>query len=710
MALTSEQLLAHLKKHPGRSLSAREILSAFPLQRQERQTALRLLDKLADDGLLQRVKGKRYRLIRNAVLLEGKVSIHRAGYGFVLLDDKSKEDVFIPARYLDTVMDGDRVALRVVRSTRQGRAGRSEGRIVQVLERAHQELLGRYEVHHRQGLVIPVDPRLPQAIHLTAPAALPVKPGQIVLLRIDSYPMQNRPPSGTILKVLGDAEDPAVEIATAVHKYGLPADFSAEVLAAASDLPDQVRDEDLLGRKDLRDLPLVTIDGETAMDFDDAVAVRREGSSQIRLWVAIADVGYYVAPGSPVDEEALERSTSVYFPGHCIPMLPESLSNEICSLKPQQDRLAMVAEMLFDGQGRRVDSRFYPAVICSQARLTYTQVQETLDQKVAEETTDHRAEGHPHLKLMEELAGRLTAMRRARGSLDFDLPEAEVVLGLRGRTEDIVRAERTMAHRLIEEFMLAANEAVATFLSERDVPLLYRIHEEPALEKLQAFQEFVAHLNYGLIIDGQEDISRQLQRLLGQVAGHAEERMVNQVLLRSMKQARYSMENVGHFGLAAELYCHFTSPIRRYPDLVVHRILREVLTDEKKAARRRSWWEQQLPAIAEHCSINERRAMEAERDIIDLKKCQFMADRVGEEFRAVISGVQSFGFFVELETLFVEGLIPVASLEDDYYEYEEHLHRLIGQRRRKIYQIGMSVSVRLRHVDLDRRQIDFELV
>lgn len=710
MALTSEQLLAHLKKHPGRSLSAREILSAFPLQRQERQMALGLLDKLADDGLLQRVKGKRFRLIRNAVLLQGKVSIHRAGYGFVLLDDKSKEDVFVPARYLDTVMDGDRVALRIVRSTRQGRAGRSEGRIVQVLERAHQELLGRYEVHHRQGLVVPVDPRLPQAIHLTAPAALPVKPGQIVLLRIDSYPIQNRPPSGTILKVLGDAEDPAVEIATAVHKYGLPADFPAEVLAAASDLPDQVRDEDLLGREDLRDLPLVTIDGETAMDFDDAVAVRREGPSQIRLWVAIADVGYYVAPGSPVDEEALERSTSVYFPGHCIPMLPESLSNEICSLKPQQDRLAMVAEMLFDGQGRRLDSRFYPAVICSQARLTYTQVQENLDQEMDGEATDHRAEGYPHLKLMEELACRLTAMRRARGSLDFDLPEAEVVLGLRGRTEDIVRAERTMAHRLIEEFMLAANEAVATFLSERDVPLLYRIHEEPALEKLQAFQEFVAHLNYGLVIDGQEDIARQLQGLLAQVAGHAEERMVNQVLLRSMKQARYAMENVGHFGLAAELYCHFTSPIRRYPDLVVHRVLREVLTDEKKSVRRRSWWEQQLPAIAEHCSTNERRAMEAERDIIDLKKCQFMADRVGEEFQAVISGVQAFGFFVELETFFVEGLIPVASLEDDYYEYEEHLHRLIGQRRRKIYQIGMAVSVRLRHVDLDRRQIDFELV
>ncbi|MEZ4484984.1 MAG: RNB domain-containing ribonuclease, partial [Syntrophotaleaceae bacterium] len=310
----------------------------------------------------------------------------------------------------------------------------------------------------------------------------------------------------------------------------------------------------------------------------------------------------------------------------------------------------------------------------------------------------------------EQLARRLMAMRRQRGSLDFDLPEAEVVLGLRGRPEDIVRAERTMAHRIIEEFMLAANEAVATFLHQRQVPLLYRIHEPPELEKLQSFQEFVAYLNYGLVIGDTDDIAVQLQALLAQVVGKPEERMVNQVLLRSMKQARYAAENVGHFGLAAELYCHFTSPIRRYPDLVVHRILREVLSAEKLSDRRCSWWQRKLPPIAEHCSVNERRAMEAERDIVDLKKCQFMVDKVGEEFRGTVAGVQPFGIFVELQEVFVEGLVPIASLGDDYYQYEEHLHRLIGQRRRNIYQVGMEISVRLRHVDLDRRQIDFELV
>jgi ribonuclease R len=709
MSLSPEKLLAHLKKHPGRSLSVREILAAFPLPRHERQAARLLIENLVDDGLLQRVKGNRYRLVRNAVLLQGKVTVHRAGYGFVVLDDKGKEDVFVPARHLGAVMDGDRVAVRIVRSGRPGRPGRSEGRIVQVLERAHQELLGRYELHHRQAFVVPADPRLSHPVQLSAPSSVPVKPGQIVVLRLDSYPTANRPPFGTILRVLGDADDPAVEIAATVYKYGLPSDFEPEVLAAASALPAVVRPEDLQGREDLRELPLVTIDGETAMDFDDAVAVRREEQGRIRLWVAIADVGYYVTPGSPIDQQALERSTSVYFPGHCIPMLPESLSNEICSLKPQQDRLAMVAELLFDADGQRLDSRFYSAVIRSQARLTYTEVRDHLEPGVASETAGQK-ELLRHLQVMEELARRLTVMRRRRGSLDFDLPEAEVVLGLRGRPEDFVRAERNMAHRIIEEFMLAANEAVATFLHERQVPLLFRIHESPDLEKLQAFQEFVAYLNYGLIIDGQSDTAHQLQALLAKVAGRPEERMVNQVLLRSMKQARYDAENVGHFGLAAELYCHFTSPIRRYPDLVIHRILREVLTHEKKSPQRDSWWQRQLPAIAEQCSVNERRAMEAERDIIDLKKCQYMADRVGEEFQGNISGVQPFGFFVELQQVFVEGLVPVASLDEDYYQYEEHLHRLLGQRRRRIYQIGMEVSVRLRHVDLDRRQIDFELV
>jgi ribonuclease R len=445
------------------------------------------------------------------------------------------------------------------------------------------------------------------------------------------------------------------------------------------------------------------------MDFDDAVAVRREESGRIRLWVAIADVGYYVAPESPIDLEAFERSTSVYFPGYCIPMLPEALSNEICSLKPGVDRLALTAELLFDREGHRVSSRFYRAVIRSRARLTYSEVR---DMVVGEDaaTIERYAELFPQLQDMKELALGLMKMRRQRGSLDFDLPEAEIVLSLRGRPEDIVRAERNLAHRIIEEFMLAANEAVATFLSEKEVPLPFRIHEPPNLEKMQDFQEFVAHLGYGLVLGRDGVDSRRLQELLAEVEGKPEEQLVNQVLLRSMKRAIYSAENAGHFGLAADLYCHFTSPIRRYPDLVVHRILCELLERGKLSEGRLAAWHRRLPGIAEQSSRNERRAMEAERDIIDLKKCQFMLDKVGQEFRAFVSGVQPFGLFVELAEIFVEGLVHVSTLTDDYYQYEESLHRLIGQRRRRIFQIGTEVLVRLKKVDVDRRELDLELM
>ncbi len=479
------------------------------------------------------------------------------------------------------------------------------------------------------------------------------------------------------------------------------------MLTAAEGVPERVTDRDLAGREDLRDLPFVTIDGETAKDFDDAVCLRQERGG-VRLWVAIADVGHYVPEGSAIDREAYERGTSVYFPGQAIPMLPERLSNGICSLNPKVDRLVMTAEMLFDQQARRVESRFYPAVIRSRARLTYTEVSDMIVRS-DREVIDRYGELYPQLQQMGEFAGRLTAMRRRRGSLDFDLPEAEILLDLRGRPENIVRAERNLAHRLIEEFMLAANEAVAAFLAQRKAPFLYRIHEPPDLEKLQALQQFVAHFNYGLELGPVVDPGA-LQKLLAEVAGRPEERMINQVLLRSMKQARYAPENVGHFGLAADLYCHFTSPIRRYPDLVVHRVLREVLQKEKLSPGRSQQLQQSLPETGDQSSQRERRAMEAEREIITLKKCQFMAERVGEEFAGFVSGVQPFGFFVELEEYFVEGLVHISSLGDDFYHYEEDLHRLVGQFRRRIFQIGQEVRVSVKSVNLERREIDFVLV
>ncbi len=703
MAMTAADILKFLEKGARHPLSAKEILGNFGLKGAARQKGLQLLESMADDGSIIRLKGGRYSLPRKINLVVGTVSVHRDGYGFVS-PEGGDGDVFVPARFLREVMDGDRVTVRVERS---GRGQKPEGRVIRVLERAHRTVVGRFEAGRRFGYVVPADPRLMHDIFIPGGADLNCRPGQMVLARIDAYPEKTRNPEGSVIEILGDPDDPEVEALTIVHKYGLPYHFPPEVLDAAGAVPDQVMKRDLQGREDLRALTTVTIDGETARDFDDAVAVRKESGGRIRLWVAIADVGHYVAEGSVIDQEAYRRATSVYFPGRCIPMLPESLSNGICSLNPDVERLALTAEMVFDEQGGRLESRFFPAVIRSRARLTYTEVRDMLVNRDAE-VIGRYPEIYPHLQVMGELGDRLTAMRRRRGSLDFDLPEAEVVLDLRGRTEDIVRSERTAAHRLIEEFMLAANEAVATFLTERDAPFLYRTHEPPDLEKLQAFQEFISHFNYGLSLGPTGVDQRRLQALLTEVEGKPEEKMINQILLRSMKQARYSPDNVGHFGLVAERYCHFTSPIRRYPDLVVHRVLRRVIEKELSDSRREHL-RQALPEMGEHTSQMERRAMEAEREIIDLKKCQFMADKEGEEFPGLISGVQPFGFFVELKDFFVEGLVHVSSLADDFYHYEEELHRLIGENKRRIFQIGMEVRVTVARVNLERREIDFKL-
>ncbi|MDY0268685.1 ribonuclease R [Trichloromonas sp.] len=706
MSPRADELLDFIARQARRPLSEREILAGFRLRRDERWHVLELLGNLVERGALIRHRNGRYSLPRQVDLVVGTISLHRDGYGFVAAPE-GQADVFVPARYLREVMDGDKVAVRIERSPRDGKP---EGRLVRIVERGQRQVIGRYEAGRGFGYVVPADPRFRYDLIIPDPGPLAPRAGQMVVARIDSFPSATRGPEGTVLEVLGDADDPRVEILAVAYKYELPHRFSAAVLAAAGQVPTAVTEADRAGRVDLRELPLVTIDGETAKDFDDAVVARREEGGGIRLWVAIADVGHYVPVGREIDREAYERGTSVYFPGHCLPMLPEALSNGICSLNPDVDRLVMTAEMLFDGRGQRLESRFYPALMRSRARLTYTEVQAMLDGgEAAAATLERFGALLPDLQVMAELAGRLIEMRRLRGSLDFDLPEAEVILGLTGKPESILRAERTFAHRLIEEFMLAANEAVATFLHERQAPLLYRIHEPPDLEKLQEFQAFAAHFNFGLKLSETGVDARELQKLLTELQGRPEEKLLNNALLRSLKQARYAPENVGHFGLAAELYCHFTSPIRRYPDLIVHRILREVLRTGHLGEERAAAWRKYLPGAGERTSMCERRAMEAEREIVALKKCQFMLPRLGEVFSALVSGVLPFGFFVELDEIFIEGLVHISSLEDDFYHYEEDLQRLIGEHRRRIFQVGMPLRVRLARVDLPRREIDFVL-
>lgn len=633
----------------------------------------------------------------------GRLSTHRDGYGFVIPDDGG-EDVFIPARYLRDSMHGDRVVARVQGA--QG-AGRREGRIVETLERAYTTIVGRFEWMGTIGFVIPDESRITCEIAIHPSDRHGARHGQVVVAEITAYPSGRRGATGKVIEVLGQPDDPDVEFLTIVRKYGLPDVFPAEVMAEAEVVCRPVDEADREGREDLRELLTVTIDGETARDFDDAVAVRREPGDRIRLWVSIADVSHYVAEGSALDEEALKRGTSVYFPNRCIPMLPEQLSNGICSLNPCQERLAVTAELLFDAGGEPLETRLYPSVICSDERLTYTVVKEILVDQAPEPLQRYSAL-IDDLRTMELLAGRLGEKRRRRGSIDFDLPEPEIILDLQGRPESIGIAERNLAHRIIEEFMLAANEAVASHLEDRGIPCLYRVHEPPDPLKLKDFSDFVKPLGFSFVLKGSAVAPAELQRLLGEVAGLPEERMINELLLRCMRQARYSAENLGHFGLASPRYLHFTSPIRRYPDLVVHRILKELLS-RGIPKQRRTKLAARLPEVAEQATQRERTAMDAEREIIDLKRLQYMEKHLGDVFDAYITGVTSFGFFVELPELLIEGLVHVSTLGNDLYRFEEKQHTLRGQRSGTAYRIGDRVRVRVDAVSRSTRRIDFSL-
>ena len=702
--VTIQQLIDLLERRGGKALGLRDLQAAFDLDAGQRKELSRQLRQWERDGVLTCGKGGKYALAGSGRTLTGTLSLHRDGYGFVSPDPAAGgEDLFVPARYVRPAMHGDRVLVSVARAPR---TGRPEGRVIRVLERAHATVLGRLEMLHGVTRLVPLDPQLRESFLVPSGGVGGGRDGEVVIARIESYPGRAQPPTARVSEVLGAADDPVVEIRVAAERFQLPYAFPPEVLAAAAAVPARVGAAALAGREDLRGLPFVTIDGESAKDFDDAVAIGRLPDGGYRLHVAIADVAHYVPAGGAIDREALRRGTSVYFPGSCLPMLPEALSNGICSLNPAVDRLVMVAELDFDRGGHRWQARFFPGVICSRARLTYTEVARILVDRDPAERSRH-AGLVEMLEVMGEMAELRIVRRHERGSLDFDLPEAEIILGLRGLPEQILRAERNLAHRLIEEFMLAANEAVAEWLDRHRVPQLYRIHEPPGEEKLAAFQEFLAHFNQGLAIPVEGVKPKLLQQLLERVAGTPEEKLINHVLLRSLPQARYAVENRGHFGLAAECYCHFTSPIRRYPDLTTHRLLRRQLGmagigEERLVAG--------LAEIAERSSMCERRAMDAERDIVSLKKCQYMAGRVGEEHRGLVVSVQPFGFFVELEEVFIEGLVHVNSLGDDYYQFEEETHSLTGMSRRRRFTIGDPVTVLVHKVDVERREIDFRLV
>ena len=664
--------------------------------RGERSRARALLEELEAAGRLVRTDRGRLTLPEEVDLVAGRLEVKPSGFAFCVPDDPLAEDVYVPPSRVRPGLHGDRVLVQVG----HGRRGRTEGRVTRVLQRGVTRIVGVLRQGRTASVLVPQDPRITVPIVVPQGADGGARDGDMVVAELVRYPGTSSDAEAAVTTVLGPAADPRVETEAVIHAHGLPLEFPADVRAAARRVPSTVPPEAVAGRLDLRDQPIVTIDGENARDFDDAVLVERDGRGW-RLTVAVADVAHYVPAGGPIDLEARARGTSVYFPDRVIPMLPEELSNAICSLVPGHDRLVKVVRLSLDARGRVTGARFDDGVIRSAARLTYTEVRQALvdrDPAVRERLGPLLAS----LELAGELAPLLTEIRRSRGALDFDLPEAEVVLDLRGRPENIVRAERSLAHRMIEEFMLAANEAVARELARRRVAALHRVHAPPGRERTAELARFLEGFGLRLKADPDHPTPAAFQAVLEKVAGRPEERLVNTVILRSLTQAAYSTEGPGHFGLATEWYTHFTSPIRRYPDLTIHRLLDLTFRGHGRAPH-------DLPAIAEESSRRERVAMEAEREIVQLKKVQFMQEKVGESFDGWVSGVAPFGAFVELRDVFVEGLVHVSTLGDDFYELVEAQHLLRGRRTRRTFRVGDPVRVVVTGVSIERRQVEFAL-
>ena len=674
------------------------------------------LARMERDGEIIRNRRNAILITERVDMLRGRVQGHPDGFGFLVREDGGP-DLFLGPGEMRKALHGDRVVARV---TGTDRRGRPEGKIVEVLEHAHQRLVGRLHREHGILFVLAEERRISHEFLVPADAAGNAQPGQVVIAEIVAQPSRHAQPVARVVEVLGNYADPGMEIEIALNKHALPHVFSGDAERLCETLPQGVRDEDRRDRADLTDLPLVTIDGETAKDFDDAVycevlPARKKrqvapsrprarsagrGNAAFRLVVAIADVSHYVKHGDALDRDARDRGNSVYFPRRVIPMLPEKLSNGLCSLNPQVDRLAMVCDMRIDAGGEIRSYEFYPAVFRSRARLTYTEVAAMLEDGEGEAARRHRAL-LPHIQSLYRLYKVLVQARTARGAIDFETIETEMVFDAHGKIERIVPVRRNDAHRLIEECMLAANVCASGFLLKHDHPMLYRVHEGPTPEKLAALREFLK--GFGLALTGgDKPHAADYARLLEKTKLRPDALLLQTVMLRSLQQAVYSPDNAGHFGLAYESYTHFTSPIRRYPDLLVHRAIKAVL------ARRRyepgNWRELGL-----HCSATERRADEATRDVTAWLKCYYMKDRVGEIFNASASGVASFGVFVALDQIYVEGLVHVSELGTDYFHFDAAKHQLMGERTRKRFCLGDRMRVKLVRVDLDTARIDFTL-
>lgn len=704
-----EKLMAFFTDKSDRPLKVEEVMASLDLDANDGQlfaSVIKTLNGLEQDGELILTRKNRYSLPERMGLIKGTIQMHKKGFAFLIPTDESKADVYINPTDLKGAMNRDLVFVRVI--SNQVGDKRFEGVVEQIIERHSTRIVGTFEDKGSFGFVIADDKRIPNDIFIRKSESHGAVTGHKVIVNITKFPEGTMSAEGEIVEILGHKNDPGMDILSIIHKYDIPIEFPDEVMKQAEQTPETIDASELEGRRDLRDELVVTIDGADAKDLDDAISVKKLANGNYKLGVYISDVSYYVEKDSPMDTEAYERGTSVYLVDRVIPMLPHRLSNGICSLNPGVDRLTLGCEMEIDPKGEVINHDIFQSVINSSARMTYNEVNQILvDQD--QDVRDQYEEFVPLFEAMEDLAELLRQKRFGRGAIDFNFKEAQVLVDETGHPTDVVIRERSVAERLIEEFMLIANETVAENFHWMEMPFIYRIHEDPDEEKLQNFYQFVGQFGYNIKGTANEVHPQALQQVLDLVKGEQEEMVISKLMLRSLKQARYDFNSVGHFGLATKFYTHFTAPIRRFPDLIVHRLIRTYLIEGKIDEKTQNHWKSKLPEISKHTSERERIAVDAERETDDLKKAEFMQDKIGEEFDGVISSVTGFGLFVELENT-VEGLVHVTDLTDDYYHFDERSMALIGERTANVFRIGDAITIKVADVNLEERSVDFEVV
>lgn len=697
-----EKILEILGQHNYKPLNVDELADVLELEKNDRKILKKTVDQLIKDGSVIKIKKEKIVLPEGFGIYIGKLDVNKRGFGFVFRGE-GKGDIFIPENAMKDAMNGDKVQVKVLRETFGTK--RAEGEIITVIERNNTSVIGVYEESKAFGFVIPEDAKIKHDIFIGKKNRNFAENGDVVVAEITKWPEKGRNPEGMITEILGKKGDKGVDILTVVKKYNLPEEFSPEVVQFTEQIPEDIKPEEIKRRRDLRAEMVMTIDGADAKDLDDAVSVVKLENGDFKLGVHIADVTHYVKEGNPIDKEAFKRATSVYLLDLVIPMLPKKLSNNLCSLNPFEPKLTLSCEMIIDKQGRVKEHEIFESIIESKLRATYEDVTKVLNGEMSEELEKYRA-FIPMIKDMEELQGVLEEKRNRRGSIEFDFPESKITLDKLGKPVKVSLYPREISNKIIEEFMLQCNETVAEHMFWTHLPFIYRIHEEPDSDKLKAFTEFSFNLGYPVkLFAGVQP--KILQEILEKVKGKNEEPVLSKLLLRSMMQARYSPENIGHFGLAATYYTHFTSPIRRYPDLEIHRIIKEFLNggiDETRANKL-------LPIVTEvskQASEMERVAVDAERELDALKKAEYMANHLGEEFEGIISSVTNFGLFVELPNT-IEGLVHITSLYDDYYVYDERYMKLAGEHSGKVFSLGEKINVVVSNVNLDSREIFFEI-